>query len=196
MVRERVSSDRIQPESHGPDSAAQTRCRALTSRPGAPCQGGGRGFESRRPLQETAGQAPCRPDRAFHVPSACRIPCRSVQSRRDLLVRAIEPSGVMLLDHPRGRVAQPERDYYRVRPAPPTPSSRQCGAAARTGSPRYRRPVAPAPRLGGRNVCRRIGPPLGAVNTSPLGPGGQRRRCSAISNVTNSGMVTARRARR
>jgi hypothetical protein len=45
------------------------------------------------------------------VPHLCRI----VQSTRQLAVRTIEPPGVVLLQHPRAGVAEPERDEHRVR---------------------------------------------------------------------------------
>jgi len=37
-------------------------------------------------------------------------PCRSVQSASEFTVRAIKPSGVVLLEHPRRGVAEPERN--------------------------------------------------------------------------------------
>lgn len=43
--------------------------------------------------------------------------CRSVQSRRDLLVGAIESSGIVLLHHSRRGVAEPERDEDGFAPA-------------------------------------------------------------------------------
>jgi hypothetical protein len=49
--------------------------------------------------------------RTLNVPQ----PCRSVQSASELEVRAIEPSGVVLLEHPRRGVAESERDEDGVR---------------------------------------------------------------------------------
>jgi hypothetical protein len=45
------------------------------------------------------------------VPHLCRI----VQSTRQLAVRTVEPPGVVLLQHLRAGVAEPERDEHRVR---------------------------------------------------------------------------------
>jgi len=59
--------------------SSDMRCRALTSAPGTPCQGGGRGFESRRPLQRN-----CRSDATTthpgpmpNPPRAATVSCRA-----------------------------------------------------------------------------------------------------------------------
>jgi hypothetical protein len=50
----------------------------------------------------------------LRVPQTCRI-VPSIQRFGDPLVGAIQPPGVVLLDHPRRRVTQPEGDQDEVR---------------------------------------------------------------------------------
>ena len=120
-------------------------------------------------------------------------PCRSVQSAREFAVRAIEPSGVMLLEHPGRGVAEPERDQDRVRTGLQRqrrsrmhqlsePKPHQSGARDRW---------APDEPTEGRTPD--FTPPRSALNTSPSSPRRIPSQVSASSSVIVCGNVTALR---
>jgi hypothetical protein len=103
--------------------------RRSTDQAQPPCQGGGRGFESRRPLQRN-----CRSDATTtspgptpNPPRAATVQCRAPSAPAISLSAPIETPRPSAFERPRTHAAEPERDQDRVRASLQGHRRRACG---------------------------------------------------------------------